>query len=195
MEANKNIVFDMNNFRLGKLDAYQQIFHLYYTPLCLFLTKMNVDAFVAEEIVQDAFLKVWDKRQDFEELHSLRSFLYITCKNAALNLLDKEKRSKQHENTYEQSQIWVELPISQQIIYSEVIVEIHTAIDQLPEQCKKVMQCLFVEGLSPSETADELGLSASTIYNQKMRGVKLLKELLSKDQLFVFLLLFWEIPS
>lgn len=176
------------DFQAGKPDAYRKIFHLFYQPLCLFLSKMGLDSFVAEEIVHDTFLKLWDKNADFQELSGLRSFLYVACKNAALNLLDKEKRQRLKEADYQHTQDWVDLPVTQQIIYTEVIQELHAAIDKLPDQCQKVMRLLFVEGCTPQEVADRLGVTNSTVYNQKMRGVQLLRSLLDKDQLFVFML-------
>lgn len=181
------VVLDL---QAGKPEAYQQIFHLFYQPLCLFLSKMGLDRFVAEEIVHDTFLKVWNRALDFQDLSALRSFLYVTCKNAALNLLDKEKRQRLREADYKHTQEWVDLPVTQQIIYTEVLQELHKAIDQLPDQCQKVMRLLFVEGYTPQEVADQLGLTTSTVYNQKMRGVQLLRNVLDKDQLFVFILLF-----
>ncbi|WP_240466479.1 RNA polymerase sigma factor [Sphingobacterium luzhongxinii] len=181
------------DFQAGKPEAYQAVFHLFYQPLCLFLTKMGLDSFVVEEIVHDNFLKLWNKSGDFFELGSLRSFLYVSCKNAALNLLDKEKRLRVKEESYKYSQEWVDLPVTQQIIYTETIQELHAAIDRLPDQCQKVIHLLFVEGYTPQEVADQLEVSTSTVYNQKMRGVQLLRSILNKDQLFVFMLLFADV--
>ncbi|MBL1408903.1 RNA polymerase sigma factor [Sphingobacterium faecale] len=181
------------DFQAGNPEAYQHIFHLFYRPLCLFLSKMGLNSFVTEEIVHDTFLKLWNKSADFSEINSLRSFLYVSCKNAALNLLDKEKRLRIKEEGYQHSQDWVDFPVTQQIIYMETIQEIHQAIGTLPDQCQKVIQLLFIEGYTPQEVADELGISSSTVYNQKMRGVQLLRNVLNKDQLFVFTLLFADI--
>lgn len=181
------------DFQAGKPEAYQGIFRLFYQPLCLFLVKMGLDRFVAEEIVHDTFLKLWNKNRDFSEINGLRSFLYVSCKNAALNLLDKAKRLRVKEEGYQYSQEWVDLPVTQQIIYAETIQEVHRAIEKLPDQCQKVIRLLFVEGYTPQEVADELGITSSTVYNQKMRGVQLLRGILNKDQLFVFMLVFGEI--
>lgn len=188
VENNKmdQIILD---FQAGKPEAYQNIFHLFYQPLCFFLTKMGLDGFVAEEIVHDVFLKLWNKNGDFSELNSLRSFLYVSCKNAALNLLDKKKRLRSKEEGYKYSQDWIDLPVTQQIIYTETIQEIHLAIEKLPHQCQQVIRLLFIEGYTPQEVADELGITNSTVYNQKMRGVQLLRNILNRDQLFVFMFL------
>lgn len=183
----------VSDFRAGKPEAYQDIFYLFYQPLCLFLAKMGLDNFVAEEIVHDSFLKLWNRNGDFSELHSIRSFLYVSCKNAALNLLDKEKRQRVKAEGYQYSLEWFDVPVTQQMIYTETIQEVHLAIEKLPEQCQNVIRLLFVEGYTPQEVADELGITSSTVYNQKMRGIQLLRNLLNKDQLFVFMLVFGEI--
>ncbi len=175
-------------FIAGNRNAYQQLFGRYYRPLCLFLSKMGLDSFLVEEIVQDIFLKVWDRRTDFPNLPTIRSFLFISCKNAALNAFDKEKRLKSKAAKFVDDQDWVELPITQQIIYSETIQAIHQAIEKLPTQCRKVMQLLFIDGLSTQEVAEEMAITTSTVYNQKQRGIALLKDILSMEQLWLLLL-------
>jgi len=75
------------------------------------------------------------------------------------------------------------------MIYLETLRTIHDAIDTLPEQCKQVMRKLIVEDLSPQEAAISLGLTTSTIYNQKKRGIELLRLRLKPDRFFCLLLL------
>lgn len=184
----KGLVFE--GFQQGKRKAYQQLFGFFYHPLCMYLSKMDLDSFLVEEIVQDSFLKLWDRRTDFPNLATARSFLFITSKHAALNALDKLKRQQSKADRYMQEQDWVTLPISQQMIYSETIHAIHQAIDKLPTQCRKVMQLLFVEGYTPQEVAKELTISSSTVYNQKQRGIILLKGMLSIEQFSLLLVFF-----
>ncbi|WP_224071877.1 sigma factor [Arachidicoccus terrestris] len=61
--------------------------------MCFYLEKMQLDPFIIEEIVQDVFLKLWEKRTDFDHVLRLRGFLYTCCRNAALNHIEKEKRT------------------------------------------------------------------------------------------------------
>lgn len=176
------------DFQRGNSEAYRELFHLFYQPLFLFLSKMGMDSFITEEIIHDTFLKLWNKSADFSEMSGLRSFLYVSCKNAALNVLDKKRRLREKEEGYSLVQDWVEMPVTQQIVYSETIQAIHAAIQRLPDQCQKVMRGLFVDGMTAQEVAIALRISDSTVYNQKMRGVKLLRDILDKNQFYIFML-------
>lgn len=179
----------LTDFKKGDRKAYQIIFVRFYQPLCLFTYKMGLEYETVEEIVQDVFLKLWDKRADFDHIHAIQSFLFVSCKNTALNSIDKAKRLQKKLDVFSDEQDWVDLPITQQIIYAETVRTIHEAIQQLPAQCRHIMQLLFIEGLSPHEVALQLSITTSTVYNQKRRGVSLLKNVLNPDQLFLLLLI------
>ncbi|HAE67739.1 MULTISPECIES: RNA polymerase sigma factor [Sphingobacterium] len=179
----------LKSFREGRRDGLQFLYKTFYSPMCYFLEKMNLDKGTIEEIVQDVFLKLWERRIDFDHVESIRGFLYTSCRNAALNRIQQENRIQQKTNFYTSQVDLVDLPISHQMIYLETLRTIHDAIDTLPEQCKQVMRKLIVEDLSPQEAAISLGLTTSTIYNQKKRGIELLRLRLKPDRFFCLLLL------
>lgn len=184
--------FLMEQFKRGETAAFEIIFKRNYPALCLFLQKMGVDTFPAEEMLNDLFLKLWDKCADFDSLEGIRGFLYISSKNAALNHFDKLKRLQKREEHYlAQQDQWTSFPVQQQIIYLETLKTIEQVIGQLPDQCQQVMQLMFIEGLTPQEVADQLNIARGTVYNQKARGLSFLKEKLSLEQ-FLFLLLFFD---
>ncbi|HLT88253.1 MAG TPA: sigma-70 family RNA polymerase sigma factor [Sphingobacterium sp.] len=179
----------LTDFKEGDRKAYQIIFARFYRPLCLFTYKMGLEYETVEEIVQDVFLKLWDKRADFDYLYAIQSFLFISCKNGALNSIDRAKRLQKKLDVFSSEQDWIDLPITQQIIYAETVKTIHEAIQRLPPQCRHVMQLLFIEGLPPHEVAQQLSITTSTVYNQKRRGISLLKNVLNPEQLFLLLLI------
>ncbi|MGN0021814.1 MAG: RNA polymerase sigma factor [Sphingobacterium hotanense] len=174
-------------FKRGEVSAFEIIFKMNYPALCLFLTKMGIERFQAEEIAHDIFLKLWDKCGNFDSLDSVRAFLYISSKNTALNFLDKTKRLQKKEETFLAQQEWTEFSVEAQVVYLETLKVIQENIESLPEQCKKVMQMLVFDGLEAQEVADQLGISRGTVYSQKARGIALLKERLSFDQFLLFL--------
>lgn len=179
----------MQLFRSGQPEGLRFLYKTFYGAMCFYLEKMNLEAYKVEELVQDVFLKLWERHADFDHLAAIRSFLYTSCRNAALNLISKEKRDQEHAKSYENQLDIVEWPISNQIIYLETLREIHEAIFALPEQCSKVMTMLTIEELSPQEVAEVLGITTSTVYNQKKRGIALLQSRLSRDQFFCFMLI------
>ncbi|MDM1294208.1 sigma-70 family RNA polymerase sigma factor [Sphingobacterium sp. N143] len=179
----------IESFREGKRTGLQFLYKTFYGPMCYFLEKMDLDKSIIEEIVQDVFFKLWERRLDFDYFESVRGFLYTSCRNAALNRIQQQTRSRQQADRYTAQVDLIDLPISHQIVYMETLREVHEAIETLPEQCRHVMFKLVVEDLSPQEVAVSLGITTSTVYNQKKRGIELLRKRLKPDQFFCLLLL------
>jgi len=179
----------LSHFREGSEDAFDQLFHRFYSSLCFFADNILKDKHAAEDIVQDMLLKVWQRQQDFEQFGALRSFLYTGVKNACFNQLDKVKVKARHEE-YENANPQKEADILNLIIRTEVVRQLYAVVDTLPEQCRNVIRMTFEQGMKPQEIADELGVTISTVNNQKMRGLKLLKDRLSDHDLGVAMAIF-----
>ena len=174
----------------GDQKAFGYIFKLYYAPLCFFCNRLISNHAAAEEIVQDILHKVWEKNKDFNTLLAIKAFLYISTRNAAMNHIDKAQRKLKRENAFFNATDEFEAPVIREIIYAEVINEIRTEINNLPEQCAKIIKMLYEEDMKPQEIADELNIKVSTVYNQKMRGISILKTRLAGatfDMLMLYL--------
>jgi len=165
-------------FREGSGDAFDQLFHRFYSPLCFFANNILKDKCAAEDIVQEMLLKVWQREQNFDQFGALRSFLYTGVKNACFNQLDKIKVKTRHEE-YSIANPNREADILHLLIRAEVVRQLYAVMDTLPEQCRKVIRMTFEDGKRPKDIAEELGVTVSTVNNQKMRGLKLLKDRLS----------------
>lgn len=175
----------VSNFKAGNESAFDVIFNHLYSPLCVFTQGIINDHFAAEDITQEAFVKLWEKHADFDNFPSIRSFLYITVKNAAFNFLEKGKVKQKHQNYVLKQDLSVERSILHGIIEAEVLHNIVSTIETLPEQCQRIIKMTFLEGLKPKDISAKLGISVSTVNNQKMRGLSLLKERLTqRDFLF-----------
>ena len=179
----------LDALKKGEASGLRHFYGVFYKPMCFYLEKMQIDPFIIEEIVQDVFLKLWEKRTDFDHVLSIRGFLYTCCRNAALNYIEKEKRTNAKLTPIEEGTQIIDWTPDNQMIYIEMLREIHQAISELPAQCKNVMELLLMEDKSPEEVAQYLGITRSTVYNQKKRGVSLLQSKLNPDQFFALLLL------
>src|SRR5690606_24052484 len=134
----------------------------------------------AEEIVQDVFLKLWQRRTTFADLRSVKAFLYIATKNACFNDHAREQvRHRRHEQ-YLYTVDELEDAIVDEIIHSEVLREVARAMDTLPEQCRRIVEMAYADGLTPTEIAKALNRTVSTVYNQASRGVRLLRQPVSR---------------
>ncbi|WP_448698161.1 RNA polymerase sigma factor [Mucilaginibacter sp. AW1-3] len=174
-------------FKAGDPAAFDEIYLRFHGPLRYFASEILDDEF-AEDIVQDALIKTWQRHQQFDKFYSLRSFLYTTVKRACFDQLDKRKVRERHQ-LYVANNPDFEQTALQGLIRSETVRLLYSAVDTLPEQCKKIILLTYEQGLKPIEIAELLNVSVSTVGVQKMRGLKLLRDRLSGDDLGAAVLL------
>ncbi len=174
------------NRQLPKTDiAY--LFNQYYSRLCFFAFKMVDDPEAAKDIVQDVFLKFWDNRQNFETETATKNFLYLSVRNACLNLIRHEGVEKRYAETLEMEPLADDGKGLDLIIRAEVIGEIQKAIEALPEGCRMVVKLAYMEGLKNEEIAQSMGISINTVKSQKQRALQLLRLKLNFNAFLILL--------
>jgi len=158
----------------GETLHYSYIFKEYYNALCHYAETIIGEPGYAEDIVQDVFEKLWQKRYAFEDLRHLKDFLYKSTRNATLNFLKGAQHSKERQAKFlhEQEEATGE---DLDIIRMEVFRGIYREINNLPEQCGKIVRMSYIEGLKNEQIAQILSISLQTVKNQKTRGMKLLR--------------------
>lgn len=188
----------VDSFRKGEEKAFNFFFREYHAVLCYFSFQVLVNHSEAEEVVGDAFIKLWDRHTNFSSIAAIRSFLYTTIKNASLNRIRQQKKDNARLKSIAYMTEHSEENRFQAIIEAETYNEIFSAIKKLPPQCRKIFQMMFFQGKDYEQIAKELGLSVSTVRNQKARGLQLLKKkfiLSSIGNKYLFHLSFLVVPG
>jgi len=168
-------------FRNGDMEAFRKIYESFCEPLYRFAYSYLKDSFEAEEIVQDVFLKVWEKRAEVDEQKSFKSYLYRITVNKIFNEL-KHRVVKQKYDQHLQNfdQISIETPESS-IQFQELNKKVEHLLTRLPEQQRNIFIMSRWKGLSNAEIADNLNLSIRTVENQIYRAAKFIKLHLNDD--------------
>lgn len=182
----------LNKFKSGDKLAFDKIFQVYNAALVFFSNRLliNFDQIDAQDIVLDIFLKLYERRDFFESLDSIKAFLYISTKNSCFNAIEKEKvRLKRFDSYTADFNESDEDNILSKIVLTEVHRELYQALELLPEQCKIIMQQLL-EGKTAKEVAEDLSLSVSTVNSQKARAISILRKRLSGAGIALLLLYF-----
>ncbi|MDR6782985.1 RNA polymerase sigma-70 factor (ECF subfamily) [Pedobacter africanus] len=165
----------LERIRAGDKNAFQEIFHKFYRKLRVYaytFVKENEDA---EEIVQQVFCRIWERRDQLRPEGSLQSLLYRSVYNESLSQLRHQKvrntfqvhQTKQMENT--------DRDASHQLIASELNRQIQHAIAKLPEQCRTIFQMSRFEQLKYQQIADALNISIKTVENQMGKALKVMR--------------------
>ncbi len=158
-----------------QVPEFEKVFHLFHPALCFFARRLVNDAAIAQDIVTDVFVKLWQKKGDFDTIYSAKAFLYISTRNACLNHNHKVKyQSKIRENIRQQSNESEVIDMNE-VIHAEVVRRVHHIVNGLPEKCKEVMVLSYNKGLDCHEIARRMRLSVHTVRNQKSRGVHLVR--------------------
>ncbi|KAF0237012.1 MAG: RNA polymerase sigma-70 factor expansion family [Prolixibacteraceae bacterium] len=170
--------------KTGEKKAYQELFERYAPRISRFslsYLKNNADA---EELVQDVFLKIWEKRDNLDQSKNIKAFIFKVAVNTIYDFI----RHKNIENAFSDfvrsnsetssNNTW------HTVIFDEMQENLQKLVAQLPEQQQKIFQLSREEGLTSKEIAVKLNLSKRTVENHLYRAVSFLKENFKSESLF-----------
>ncbi len=169
----------------GDMKAFQELFVTYGEKLYEFSFSYLKDSFVAEEIVQDVFLRIWEIKDDIDEDRSFKSFIYQMTVNKVFNHMKHQVVRQKYEKYLLNSDHSFGDSPEAQLQLSELDQRIRALLQKIPEQQRNVFKLSRIEGLSNPEIADKLNLSIRTVENQIYRTTKFLKEHLKGEYLFI----------
>jgi len=186
-ELNPDLIIE---FQKGDPHAFTYFFQLHYRPLCYFASQLVGSQPDAEDIVKDTYVKLWQKHTDFATPQNIKAFLYITTRNACLNFLRhlQVKESSRKELLYLEEEKGQELVINQ-MIRAELMQEIYTEIEKLPEKRRMVFKLAYLEGLKNDEIADQMRISIHTVKEHKGKALQFLRLRFSDKNIILFILL------
>jgi len=173
---------------LENLTYFGEVFRKYYPSLVAFVERQVADREVARDLVQDVFFKLYESKTDFPAENGLKSWLYTTSRNAALDYIRHLKVVDEHQLLMAESMMYA--AEVDEVISEELARKIHAAIDSLPLQCRQIVRMHIIDGKKYTEISAELDVSMNTIKTQISRGYKKLRELLL-DDLNVLLLVYF----
>lgn len=160
----------------GDKKAFEAIFNKYKSKLYFYALGYLQSKEEAEEVVQNAFVSLWEYRQMLNELLSIKNFLYKCVINHIYNHLKHEAVHKKfltytlsvHDEADDQ--------LEEDVLFNDLQRNLTSLIEYLPPQQQIIFKMSRIEGLPHSEIAQKLGLSIRSVENQVYRALKFLKE-------------------
>ncbi|MCH5599005.1 RNA polymerase sigma-70 factor [Niabella ginsengisoli] len=153
--------------------AFQRLFNLYYAKLKRFAIAILKDQQLAEELVCDVFIKIWDRRSKLLEVKNINSYLYIVTKNMAIKRLTTSGRNEIVSlDSLEIEPVFVGKNPEELLLNNELIKCYDIAVSKLPARCQTVYRLAKQDGLKYKEIAEILNLSIKTVDAQLAIAVK-----------------------
>ena len=165
----------------GDLKAFREMHDDMYHSLCLYGYRIISDKDLVADVVQEAFIILWKKKEEFTSLIGTRSYLYAIVRNKLIDHLRKD-----HFVSIDVD-LTKEVVFDNQISKEETYKLVREAVAKLPKQTRKVVE-LTINGNSNLEIANILGVSINTVKTLKKKGYAKLREML-KDNIYVLFFL------
>lgn len=163
-------------FLQGDVRAYETTYKSLFKPLFIYAITMLKDHAQAEEIVQNVFLKLWEKKETIEIQTSLKAYLYKAVHNHSLNAIKHEKVKQQYESHLSYSMKNKQTDTTEtNVSFKQLEGRLRQALSELPEQCRTVFQMSRFEDLKYKEIAERLSISPKTVENHMGKALKLLR--------------------
>ncbi|MBB6274538.1 RNA polymerase sigma-70 factor (ECF subfamily) [Pedobacter cryoconitis] len=173
MEYSHNQI--INLIKEGNKDAFEQTFRTFYKMLRAYAYTFIKDNEGAEEIIQNVFCRIWERRDQLKTDGSLRSYLYRVVHNESLSYLRHQKVKNLFQDYYKENTEEASNEVVNKILANELDRHIQRAIAELPQQCRIIFQMSRFEQLKYQQIADILQISIKTVENQMGKALKVLR--------------------
>lgn len=161
--------------KAGNERAFEQLYNLYSLRLYGFLLKLVKDDEIAQDLLQDVFIKIWQNRDAFDTGKNFRPYLFRIAENSVVDFFRKVACDKMLEKKLSLAYSEIYSHIEETIFSRENGVILNQAIEQLPPQCKLVFTLCKLEGKSYKEVSQMLGISVATISNHLQKASQVIR--------------------
>jgi RNA polymerase sigma-70 factor (family 1) len=177
MEGNKfdSEIFLIKSLRNGSEEAFTYFFIRYHNELCNYLTAISHDSILAEELAQQAFIKIWDKKLKLQiKENSLKKYFFKMAYNLFIDTKRHEKKKHKLLESLKQ-EAYLDVLNYNNETFEITLKMIETMIENLPKQCKKVFIMGKKDGLKYHEISLKLHISIKTVEAHMSKALKKLR--------------------
>jgi RNA polymerase sigma-70 factor (ECF subfamily) len=130
----------------------------------------------SESLMQDVFLKLWEKRHSVKKDSSVKYYIFTTTYNSAISIIRKKAREAEYVNYLKSIQVVDSDPVDMELEYKELSDKLDEAIKRLPKRQREVYVLHKMKGFKYSEIAEQLNVSINTIENHMSSALKTIRK-------------------
>ncbi len=159
--------------KAGDEHALTHIYNKYWEGLYASVHNVLKDQQASEDIIQDIFIKLWDKRESLEISISLKAYLFASCRYEVFRQI---KAQKVHISLFDRLEERLYAPSAYgSLEHKELLQHINSIVEALPVKCREVYKLSREENLSHKEIAEKLNISTKTVENHMTRALSQLR--------------------
>ncbi|MCK9304607.1 MAG: RNA polymerase sigma-70 factor [Bacteroidales bacterium] len=182
--------------KFGDKNAFRQLYEAYFLKLEHFAVQYVIDFYAANDLVQNVFVILWEKRASIREDAGLIGYLYTMTRNHCLNYLNHKKTEKKYQQEIQEKneREWrlnkcaLEFFDYERLQENELRTIINKAIEELPETSREVFLMNRKGGLTYGEIAQKLNISDKTVEKRMSKALALLRISLKEYYFLIFFL-------
>lgn len=160
-----------DSFQRGEEAAFDCLFREYFSALSYFANRIISNPDTAEDLVQDCFVQLWQRRDRLSHIKAIKSYLYSSVRNQCLKYLEQQKRQAALK-----VQDKAEPSMEEAVIAAETARELYQFIDSLSPSLRQIIRLYYLEGKSNKEIAAQLNIEPDTVTRQRLRAIMALRK-------------------
>lgn len=169
----------------GDIDAFKKLYGKYIHKLIAFTLRTAKSPALAEDVVHDVFVAVWEKRDQIDPEQSFQAYLFTIARNHLLNFIKRETHRKEIiEQMIGNTEPVQSSGTHERVLFNESHRLFREAVEQLPKRRKEVFELCHLDGLTYEEAADQLDITYSTVNTQMVKAREFIREYLT-DEYFI----------
>jgi RNA polymerase sigma-70 factor (ECF subfamily) len=165
----------MLSFREGNKEAFRWVYDRMVRPLTYFVENIIHSQVDAEDIVANAFYKLFHARAGMRSFEHVKRWLYVIVRNESIDYLRAKTRQKESQHDLSYLESGIEEQAETERVRTILLQDIHKEIERLPKQRKAILRLYFFEQKNTSEIAEIMQLSPQTVLNHKTKALDALR--------------------
>ena len=177
------------HFSGGKVFSVDELYDRFYDELVLWADTILNDMGEAEDLVQDFFVRLWEKKLNENlEGERVRSYLYVSVRNMAIRKVKDQSRMRRIPDISVVERVWED----EEVTHEDMIDQVLKALDVLPPRSREVLECVHLKNMKYAEVAELLGISVATVKTLLVRSLKTLRGIVSDTAFLLYVLVYGE---
>lgn len=180
----------LNNLKQNKISAFNTIYNQYSKALYVYLMHKLKDPEQCNDILQDIFISIWEKRAQLEINTSIKSYLY---QSARFKIIDLYRHDIKYQRYLAELAVFIVEAdtITDSIDHRQKLIDVHNAVDNLPEKMREIFILSRYEHQTTRDIAEKKNLSPQTVKNQIAKALRILRINYTSSDIMLLIILFF----